>query len=343
MQKIVLPINTKSLYFNIKNDNLLGHTATVSTPIKQGNSINDELLQIYRIPKQIDYQSRPNLINQLVKNSKSNIKINNVFIFDKICVNGQKIDNKEKCFCIYLKEEVDPSKAQYGRIKMHYPLSLKYEDEDINIDNKYIINLISESLKKYAFVVNSFEYCFDNDTLNIKTTIVGTENIPYSKVFLINKGVGNKYTHIFNEMADSYDMEIVSLKKIYGDNVNPETYNEYYSKHKEKSYKIIREYLEKNNCKDIECIGAMYPYSLYDISYMENGIIKYLQVYFTTTNNKYFNISSAKLHFISDFAENTRIALITSIAENHNIEFYEINDILHFPKVINSMMIKVGN
>lgn len=57
MQKIILPIDTKSFYFNIKNDNATGHTATVATPIKQGNSINEKLIQVYKIPMQIDFQT----------------------------------------------------------------------------------------------------------------------------------------------------------------------------------------------------------------------------------------------------------------------------------------------
>ena len=40
MSVIRLPIDTKSLYFNIKNDNKTGHTATVATPLKQGASIS---------------------------------------------------------------------------------------------------------------------------------------------------------------------------------------------------------------------------------------------------------------------------------------------------------------
>lgn len=342
MKKIILPINTKSLYFNIKNDNLSGHTATVSTPIKQGNSTNEELQKIYRIPKQIDFQSKPNLINELVKNSKSSIKINNVFVFDKISVNGNMLDCGDKKFCIYLKEEVDSTKVQYGRIKMHYPTSLKYVDNDIDIDNRYIINLISEYLKEYAFVVNSFEYCFANDVLNLRATIVGESQIPYSKVFLINKGTGNKYTNIFNEIADSYDMEIVSLKKIYGESVDPGNYNLYYMKHQDKAYEVVINYLNEKNYNDITCLGALYPYSLYDIDYIENGKTKYMQVYFTATSNKYFNISSKRLQFLHDFSEDAKIVLISSVVDNPVIDFYELNDILYFSKTINSMMIKVG-
>ena len=48
MDKVVLPIDKKSLFLNIFNDNEYGHTATVSTPIKQGNSTNKKLAQIFK-------------------------------------------------------------------------------------------------------------------------------------------------------------------------------------------------------------------------------------------------------------------------------------------------------
>lgn len=47
MHKIILPIDTKSLYYNVLNDNIRGHTCTVATPIKQGNSTNAFLKDIY--------------------------------------------------------------------------------------------------------------------------------------------------------------------------------------------------------------------------------------------------------------------------------------------------------
>ena len=64
------------------------------------------------------------------------------YIVDILDANGELIETGKILYCMYIKEEVDSSKAQYGRIKLHYPLGLKYEDSDIDIDNKYIINLI---------------------------------------------------------------------------------------------------------------------------------------------------------------------------------------------------------
>ena len=107
MSKIILPIDTKSLYQNILNDNLSGHTATVATPLRQGKSYNLQLGRLLEIKeKELDFQEKPSLINELLKNSKSKNIIRNVFIFDKIAVNGNVIKNKSQYF-IYIKEEID--------------------------------------------------------------------------------------------------------------------------------------------------------------------------------------------------------------------------------------------
>ena len=342
MQKITLPINTKSLYYNIKNDNLSGHTATVATPIKQGNSINEELMNVYKIPMQIDFQSKPALVNELTKNSKSQIKITNVFSFKNISVNNKKIDI-DKEFCFYIKEEIDPERTQFGRLKLHYPISLKYGDSDCSIDNKNVIRAISEELNNYAFIVTSFDYDFDKDILNFNALIVGENQIPYSKVFINNKGVGNKYSNIFNEYADSYDMEIISLKKYYqkfNQNIDPENYGLIIMKCEEKAFDIINKYLEKSNCKNIINLKSDFSYSLYDYRFEENGIIKYLIVNYTTTNLKYFNISAKQLKFINDFSQETKIILITDLLSDPQINVYDQCDLNRFSKSINSLMLK---
>lgn len=341
MQKIVLPIDTKSFYYNIKNDNISGHTATVATPIKQGNSINDKLMQVYKIPMQIDYQSKPELVNELTKNSKSQIRITNVFSFKNIKVNGINI-RTNKCFCFYIKEEIDPEKTQFGRLKLHYPMSLKYEDNDIDIDNKNIINTISEHLRGYAFMVTAFEYDFDEDSLNFKITIVGENLIPYSKVFINNKGVGNKYTSIFDEYADSYDMEIISLKKYYSNynqNIDPNNYREAISKNDYIADSLVENSLIEKGFTNIKNLSSEFTYSLYDFSYENDGKVKYLMVFNTSTSNKYFNISSKKLKFLNDFSEDTIIILITNILDNPQMYEYNIDDINSFSKSINSLML----
>lgn len=339
MQKISLPIDTKSLYYNIKNDNNSGHTATVATSIKQGNSTNEKLSQVYKIPMQIDFQSKPGLMDSLIKGSKSMVKITNVFTFDKIFVNGEKIFTN-KSFCFYVKEEIDPQKYQFGRLKLHYPTTLKYEDNDIDIDNKEILTKISEKLKNYAFLVNSFEYDFDTDSLNFGVTIVGENQIPYSKVFINNKGMGNKYSNIFNEYADSYDMEIISLKKYFNNQVDPDNYRMIMASCQEKAYELCLKYLKNNNYDKIENIGSDYSYSLYDFKYECNGKTKYILLFYTSTNQKYFNISSKKLKFLNEFEEDTEIILITKILNEPQLKKYKIEDLKKFSKSINSLMLR---
>lgn len=340
MQRIVLPIDTKSLFFNIFNDNESGHTATVSTPIKQGNSTNETLMQVFKIPKQIDFNSKPRLIDELIKNSKSRIKINNVFVFDKISVNGYIIDTNNVLFGMYIKEEVDPTKVQFGRIKLHYPLSLKFKDEDIAIDNKYIMNLISKKLNDYAFIVNSFEYDFDKDILNFNITIIGENHIPYSKVFINNKGVGNKFASIFNEFAESYDMEIISLRQKYGQEVGPDNYLEYMELAKDKAISSAELKLREGYKNEVVNISSMYPYSLYDFECRHEYKLKYILVFYTTSNNEYFNISSKKLKFINDFKDDVEILMITNVLNEEKIKRYSVDDILSFSKSINSLMLR---
>ena len=224
MHSIVLPIDTKSLYYNILNDNKSGHTCTVATPIKQGKTENPFLKEVYKIPEQIDFELHDALIKELTKNSKSVVKINNVFVFDNLMVNGQKIETEAK-FCIYTKEEIDKDRIQFGRIKLHYPLSVKYEP--LNIDNREVINAISEILHGYAFIIEAFEYDFDRKTLNFKALVVGYYNIPYSKIFINNKGVGNKYNTAVKNYFDFYDTEIIALRKKYGEIVSTDNFIEY--------------------------------------------------------------------------------------------------------------------
>lgn len=67
MSVLRLSIDTKSLFYNIKNDNQTGHTATVATPIKQGSSIRPELSMLLQIPESISLTSKENLIHRFYR------------------------------------------------------------------------------------------------------------------------------------------------------------------------------------------------------------------------------------------------------------------------------------
>lgn len=337
MNKIILPIDTKSLYLNILNDNLSGHTATVATPLKQGNSYNKELGRLLEIKeKEIYFQDKPDLIREMLKNSKSKIAIKNVYVFDKISVNGIVI-NTNKQYCMFIKEEIDPDKAQFGRLKVHYPTNFKYEDVDFSINNKEVMGDISKTLRDYAFIVKNFEYDCVSQILNFNVLIVGENKVPYSKVFINEKGVGNKFNLIFNELTEDYDMEIISLRQHYGEVVNTNNFYEYVLNNKINAIEIVSKYLKDNKAKNIENIGLLYPYSLFDIKYELDGITRYSIVTSTTTKVKYFNLSIKRNIFCHEFDEYSEIFLVNNILDKPTITKYSVKELDHLNKSINSI------
>lgn len=337
MNKIILPIDTKSLHYNIKNDNKSRHTATVSTPLKQGSSFRKDLGNIYCIPHNISLQSKEGLIDQLVSSARSKVRITDVFIFDKISVNGIRV-SANVSFCIYLREEIDSQNVHCGRIKVHYPTTLKYEDSETNIDNRKVINSISSCLHNYAFLVKAFEYDFDIGLLNFIITIVGENQIPYSKVFVNERGTGNKFTSVFNETADVYDTEIICMRKKIGADITPENFMEIIHVNKDKAVKLATSILGSRGYKDIISVSEEYPYSLFDIQYSDNEITKYLIVCFTSTKSKYFSLSVKKIAFCNDFCEFVKVLLITDINGNPVINEYTLSDLNTLSKRINSIM-----
>lgn len=339
MKKIYLPIDQKSLYYNIKNDNRAGHTATVATPIKQGNSLNEDLNKIFQIDGIVGFQYKDGLMREFLKNSKSKNKILDAFVFDNISFNNIPIITSKQ-FCMYIKEEIDPNKAQYGRIKLHYPMTLSYEDEDISISNKEILDSISGKINNAAFIVEGFDYDFTSRVLNFRIMIVGENQVPYSKVFIKEKGAGSKFATFFSEDYDDYDMEIISLRKNINKDIGPKEFTEIISQNRNLAIEIVNKYLTEKGFEDIRCMRQIYPYSIYDFQYRDKGEnIKYIMLYFTSTNLMYFNIKQSRLSFLDSFSDNTEVFLITNINNNPKINILNLQDVFEMKKIIKSFMI----
>lgn len=335
---IRLPIDTKSLFYNICNDNLKGHTATVSTNIKQREIVNEQLSKVFDIDKKVDLSNKPDLVEKCTKNSKTEVKILDVFVFDKISVNGKLLDC-DKQYAIYVKEEVDNSKYQYGRIKMHYPLTLSYEDESIIIDNKYVINAISQYLNNYAFLVNAFEYNTNTEVLNFDITILGVSQTPYSKIFINNKGSGSKMATTFSDEIDNYDMEIIALRKNIDEGIDPTNYLDVIKANKSIAVEcVIKDLKGKVGIDNITQVNEIYPYGLYDIEYYNDGVKKYIIVESTSTKLEYFNLSFNKSMFLSLFSSFVDIVLVTDVNNDAKLHYYNSNEIRGFDKRFNSMM-----
>lgn len=335
-----LPIDLKSLYFNIKNDNKSGHTATVATPLKQGASIRQELSQITQIPENINSTSREMLISQLLSKSRADAKINNVFVFNRISVNGKLLENIPS-FCMYIREEISPTNVHCGRQKLHYPPSLIFEDLDVNINNKIVSKAISEALCDYAFLVEAFEYDMDTGILNFDATIVGENDIPYSKVFINRRGVGNKFTLQFSENSNLYDSEIIALREAIGyDVVGPDNFNDVMDENSHKAQAIAIEYVNSFGGQNSRLLVDSYPYAIYDIAYKVGAETRYLLVKHTATRSKYFSLPISKIRFLNDFSTSATLLLITDINGVPKLHTYSIGDINRMSKSINSITYK---
>lgn len=337
MSIIRLPIDVKSLYFNIKNDNKSGHTATVATPLKQGASVREELSHITEIPENINSFSREELISKILAKSRAQAKVTRLFVFDKLSVNGVKLDEAVS-FCMYIREETDPQNVHYGRQKIHYPTSLAYEDNYITVNNRSIMKSVSNYLHGYAFLIEAFEYDTDTCTLNFDATIVGENDIPYSKVFINRRGVGNKLTSHFTEISDIYDTEIISLREKHGyDVVTPENFNEIISENTSIAHSLAVDHLTNSGAENIRVLKEEYPYALYDIQYTENGVRKYTIVKQTATKSKYFSLPISKIQFCNDFSNQALLLLVTDVNGAPQIHTYRINDLNGLNKSINSI------
>ena len=335
MSIIHLSIDTKSLFFNIKNDNERGHTATVATPLKQGSAVRSELFEIEKIPEGINCFSKEDLVTQILSKSRASAKINRVCVFEKIAVNGIVL-NGIPAFCIYIREETDPSNIHFGRQKLHYPMSLFFEDLNVEINNRAVLKAVSEHLHNYAFIVEAFEYCQETEIFNFNVTVVGESDIPYSKVFINRRGVGNKFVSHFYENSDVYDTEIIALREKLGyANVYPENFNEIMADNRKKAYLIVTDYLRSLGAENIRVLKAEYPYAIYDIEYTLAGFKRYLIVKYTATKSKYFSLSLPQIQFCNDFMYQAQVLLVTDILDQPKIHIYTLDDLNGLNKSIN--------
>lgn len=343
MSEFTFALDVKSFYFNIENDNEKGHTATVATVLKQGKSINPALSLFEASSSNIPLTCT-SLISECTKNSKTEVRINNILVFDDIYLNGEKIDTGCQ-FCIYLKQEIDKTKVQYGRIKLHYPISLKYSDYQYDIDNRMVLDMISSRLHDYAFLVSKFQLFDKPGKINFITSLIGPNKIPYSKVFLNYKGDANqKFNQIFNEIAGNYEIE-APLMRQYGipgiELINPSTYGRAYDYCKRKAIKLFEETLEQSGAKDIQVHTDQYPYDICDIEAIENGEKHYFIINFTATKQDYFFISVEKYIMAQKFKGLAYVILVKSIlSDSPIIQRYESSELSSFEKTIEVLKLK---
>jgi hypothetical protein len=135
-------------------------------------------------------------------------------------------------------------------------------------------------------------------------------------------------------------MEIISLRNRFGQEVGPDNYLKYMEVAKEKAMEIAEQFIKNENFEFISNISEIYPYSLYDFECKNGYCTNYYMVFYTTSNNEYFNISSKKLKFLNDFKDNVTILVLTNVLDDVRISKYNVEQILSFTKSINSLMLR---
>lgn len=334
---IKMPIDLKSLYLNIKNDNRTGHTPTVATPLRQGSSIHSEIAQILMIPETISATSKEELALHILSKSRAEAKITNAFVFDMISVNGIPVETNA-LYCIYIREETSRHNVHFGRQKVHYPQVLKFENEEVFIDNQSVIRSISSVLNDYAFLVQAFEYDTETGILNFDVQIIGYGGIPYSKVFMNKRGVGEKFSSVFKEYADTYDTEIIALRDALGyENVGPNNFHQVMESNRALAVSIVCDHLMAIGSHSIKEVSSLYPYSLYDLEAIDNQSKRYIIVCFTSTKRPYFSLPSKQIRFLNEFSEQVDIYIVTDINGTPNIKLFSSKDINNCKKIISSV------
>ena len=334
---IRMPIDLKSLYKNIKNDNQTGHTPTVATPLRQGKSIHKEIAQILQLPENISPNSKERLSLYLLSNTRADARIVKTYLFEKISVNGQLIETNA-AYCIYIREETNPQNVHFGRQKVHYPQVLRFEDQEILVDNNAVIQAVSQTLNNYAFIVRAFEYDTETGVLNLDALIVGENGIPYSKVFLIKRGVGEKFSSVFNEYADIYDSEIIAMRNKLGyDKVYPDNFMMVMGENKQLAINTVVEQLKQDGISNINILSDQYPYALFDIEVMLGMKKEYIIVRFTSTKVSYFSLPIANIRFLSSFADQTKLYLVTDVNGDPLVHRFSPTDLEQMKKTISTV------
>lgn len=350
-EKIKFKIDEKSLFCGVYNDYIKGQTATVSTPLNQNSDESkwrNDILSLKESNCRYEGKIPDMLIRQCTLHSKATCEITDLFVFDKLLLDGNEL-NAGCQYAMYIKKEVDKIKRHggilrdnihFGRLKLHYPISLKYKADGFNIDNKKVLEEIMKANGGFAFVVRGFEYNQNEKTLNIITSLIGTENVLLSTVFRRKKGVGKKlmidpekvlnkdYVYIAEEQQDY--MIDTSLEK------RNKTSKENGNLGEEKVFELLSKELSTEN--ELYHTSKDYPFSPYDIEYIKDGKKQYVEVKSTQGEKGIFNMSEGEIKFMEQYKDYYTLYLVTNVKDEFpKITKYVYNEIIKMKKSITSI------
>lgn len=311
--KCEIYLAAQSLFFNTTPDLGPGHSPTVATNIMQKGTLSPKISAILDFEYYVKDSDYPDLARDLVKKARTSCEIKRIFIFKNILVNGSPIKT-DYYFCMFIKEETDKSKEQYGRLFLHYPLSLKFEA--LNINNQEVFNRIKNKLKGYAAKVISMN--LDEDSINFNCMIYGQTDSPIS-LTLSTKPNNQLWASLQMPFyLKYYYLEKTALQKRLTSSVDLETMYkagiEAYQKVKSTSLQTIAK-----NEKDVTDVSSLNPLCPYDIFYRDSeGKPHYCIVKFSFSNQLIYTLSEEQRLFMLAFPK-TSVALFHQSWREKNV------------------------
>ncbi len=338
---IKFTIDEKSLYRGIVNDYKKGQTATVHTPLNQARDPERWRKDIYKFIDNypsVDVSSLPSVLVDKCKpktTSKAETELVKFYCFNKFLLDG-RVFASNVSFALYVKQETDErirdregnltENTHFGRQKLHYPISLKYDSDGYSIDNEKVLNTIMEINGGFAYVVDQFEVDTENESLNFITTMVGLKDeVLLSNVFRRKKGKGHKLLLTGIRGFSSMQEYIETSEQVLTNEENEKFY-ETLNKINEAcrtSGRLGEEYVFQNLERIIGHrvekpvhVSKKYPESPYDIEYELGGVKKYLEVKSTTGTKKVFLMSRGERKFMDKYDADYTLILVLNVKSN---------------------------
>lgn len=340
-------IDEKSLFYGTYNDYKKGQTATVATPLNQSKDENKWRNDIFDLR---NYNCRINNVPEMLeyeckKSSHSGNNIDDIFVFDNILLDGEKLDTDSQ-FIMYMKRETDEYirnlkgkktlNTHLGRIKLHYPITFSYKRDGFKINNKEILNCIIKQNGGYAFVVHGFEYNQEARTLNFITSLIGQNGVRLSTVFMRKKGVGKKLLIDSDKVYENeYVVVIEHPQELKNGEISYEQINRTRTENGKRGEKVIFDYLSDKLKEENELYHTSidYPQSPYDMEYVENGKKQYVEVKSTSGDKKIFNMSSGELKFMEKYKDSYTLYMVINVNDEFPKFFvYKYDDIMKMRK-----------
>lgn len=320
-EKCEIYLAAKSLFFNVAFDMGPGHTPTVATNIRQKGVTNSRIGPILDFSYYMTGDQLPDLARGLTKKARTSCVIRRIYVFDHVRFNGSPVD-VDASFCMFVKEETDPSKEQYGRLSLHYPFTLRYEP--LNIDNRRVFEAIKEKAKGYATKVYSLS--LDGDSIDFNSYIIGSKGAPLS-LALETSSDNDMWAEIqMPSYLRAYNLEKIGLRESGEGDLDLKAIRsqgiEAFKEAKADALQIL-----SKGARDSEDVSSLNPLCPYDIFCRDSeGKARYYVVKLSFSNQINSILSEEQKLFMLEFQGSSRIIYFKSYKRDKTFQILDIRE-----------------